>query len=102
MQGVFAGLEVDGLGVGGHGSLLEGFGEGRVGVACAGNVFAGGAVSFEITLAPSCVNCLGEKGYLLNGQGGFGNHLTSVRAKDVDTKDAVGFSVRKEFDLHRG
>ena len=43
---------------------------------------------------------LGEKGYLLNGQGGFGNHLTSVGAKDVDTKDAVGFSVRKEFDLH--
>lgn len=41
------GLEVDGLGVGGHGGLLEGFGEGRVGVACAGDVFAGGAVSIE-------------------------------------------------------
>lgn len=40
-----SGLEVDGLGVGGHGGLLKGFGEGRVGVACAGDIFAGGAVS---------------------------------------------------------
>lgn len=41
------GLEVNGLGVGGHGGLLEGFGEGGVGVACTGDVFAGGAVSIE-------------------------------------------------------
>lgn len=61
MQGVFAGLEVDGLGVGGHGGLLEGFGEGRVGVACAGNVFARGAVSVEMTLAPSCAKGWGKR-----------------------------------------
>ena len=36
----FSCLEVDSLGVGGHGSLLEGFGEGGVGVTCASNVLA--------------------------------------------------------------
>lgn len=48
-----SGLEVDGLGVGGHGGLLEGFGEGRVGVACASDVFAGGAISVGKILASS-------------------------------------------------
>lgn len=46
-------LEVDGLGVGGHGGLLEGFGESWVGVACASDVFAGGAVSVGMTLVSS-------------------------------------------------
>lgn len=44
---------MDGLGVGGHGGLLEGFGEGRVGVACASDVFAGGAISVGKILASS-------------------------------------------------
>ena len=36
---------------------------------------------------------------LLNGQGGFGNHLTGIRAEDVYTKDAVGLGIGEEFDL---
>lgn len=39
--------------------------------------------------------------HLLNSQGGFGNHLTGVGAKDVDTEDAVGLGIRKEFDLYQ-
>lgn len=42
---------------------------------------------------------LGGK-HLLNGQGGFGNHLTGVGAKDVDTEDAISLSVGEEFDLY--
>ena len=49
---------MDGLAVGGHGGLLEGLGQGRVGVACAGNVLGRRAV--------------------LEGQGGLGDHLASV------------------------
>lgn len=69
---------MDGLGVGGHGSLLEGLGEGRVGVTCAGNVLAGSTV--------------------LDGEGGLGNHLTSTGSDDVDTQDAVSLGISDELD----
>lgn len=69
---------MDGLGVGGHGSLLESLGEGRVGMACAGNVLAGGTV--------------------LDGEGSLGNHLTSTGSDDVDTQDAVSLGVSDELN----
>src|SRR3954447_2524720 len=72
------GLEVDGLGVGGHGSLLEGLGEGRVSVTCAGNVLAGGTV--------------------LNGKGSLSDHLTGTGSDDVDTENAVGLGIGDELD----
>lgn len=71
-------LEVDGLGVGGHGSLLESLGESGVSVARPGNVLAGGTV--------------------LDGQCGLGDHLTSTGADDVDTENAVGLGISNEFD----
>lgn len=71
-------LKVDGLGVGGHGSLLESLGESRVSVACTGNVLTGGAV--------------------LDGQSGLGDHLTGTGADDVDTKDTVSLGIGDELD----
>jgi len=69
---------VDRFRVGGHGSLLEGLREGRVGVARPGNVLAGSTV--------------------LDGQGGLGDHLAGVGADDVHTQDAVGLGIRDELD----
>ena len=71
-------LEVDGVRVGGHGSLLEGLGEGWVGVACPGDILARSAV--------------------LDGQGGFGDHFASVGTDDVHTENAVGLGVSDELD----
>lgn len=70
---------MDGLGVGSHGSLLEGLSQGRVSVAGASNVLARSTV--------------------LDSQGGLGDHLTGVGADDVDTEDAVGLSIGDELDL---
>ena len=69
---------MDGLGVGGHGSLLESLRERGVGVACAGDVLAGGTV--------------------LDGEGSLGNHLTGTGADDVDTQNAVGLGIGDELD----
>lgn len=69
---------MDGLRVGGHGSLLESLGEGRVSVARPGNVLAGGTV--------------------LDGEGGLGDHLTGTGADDVDTENAVGLGISNELD----
>lgn len=71
-------LEVDGFRVSSHGGLLEGLGQGRVGVARPGNVLGGSAV--------------------LDGKRGLGDHLAGVGADDVNTKDAVGLSVGNELD----
>ena len=78
-RGFSGSLEVDGLGVGGHGSLLEGLGQGRVSVACAGNILARSTV--------------------FDGQSGLSNHLTSVGTDDVDTENAVGLSIGDELHL---
>lgn len=43
---------------------------------------------------------LGRKSDLLNSQSGFCDHLTSIRSKDVSTKDTIGFSIGKDFDLN--
>lgn len=69
---------MDGFRVSSHGGLLEGLSQGRVGVARPGNVLGGCSV--------------------LDGEGGFGDHLASVGADDVNTKDAVGLSVSNELD----
>lgn len=69
---------MDGLGVGGHGSLLEGLGESGVGVAGTGDILAGGTV--------------------LDGESGLGDHLTGTGSDDVDTKDTVGLSVGNELN----
>jgi hypothetical protein len=71
-------LEVDRLGVGSHGGLLEGLGESGVSVAGTGNILAGGTV--------------------FNGKGGLGDHLTSTRSDNVDTENAVGLSIGNELD----
>ena len=71
-------LEVDGLRVGGHGSLLESLGESGVGVAGTGNVLAGGTV--------------------LDGKSGLSDHLTGTGSDDVDTENAVGLSIGNELD----
>lgn len=71
-------LKVNGLSAGSHGSLLEGLREGRVGVASASNILRAGTV--------------------LHGQDTLGNHLTGVRAHDVDTQNAVGLLVRDHLD----
>lgn len=75
-------LEVNGLRVGGHGSLLEGFGESGVGVASAGNVLGGSTV--------------------LDGEGGLSNHLTGTGADDVDTENAVGLGIGDELNKTLG
>lgn len=69
---------MDGLGVGGHGSLLEGLGQRRVGVARTSNVLGRCAV--------------------LQGQSGLGNHLTSVGTNDVATQQPVGLGVGEHLD----
>lgn len=71
-------LEVDGLGVGGHGGLLESLSQRRVGVAGTGNVLGGRAV--------------------LKGQGGLGNHLTGVGSDDVAAQQPVGLGIGKHLD----
>lgn len=71
-------LEVDGLGVGSHGSLLESLREGRVSVARPGNVLAGSTV--------------------LDGEGGLGDHLTGTGADDVDSENAVSLGISNELD----
>ena len=71
-------LGVDGLVVGAHAGLLEGLGEGGVGVARARNVLAAGAV--------------------LHGQDALGNHLASVGADDVHAQDAVRLLVGQNLD----
>jgi hypothetical protein len=69
---------VNGLGVGGHGSLLECLGKRGVGVTGSGNILAGSAV--------------------LKSQGTFSNHLTSVRADDVNAENAVSLRVSEHLD----
>lgn len=69
---------MDGLGVGGHGSLLEGLGESGVGVASTGNILAGGTV--------------------LDSKSGLSDHLTGTGSDDVDTENAVGLSVSNELN----
>lgn len=69
---------MDGLGVGGHGGLLESLGEGRVSVAGAGNILAGSAI--------------------LEGKGTLSNHLTGVGADDVNTENTVGLGVGDHLD----
>ncbi|KAI6748421.1 hypothetical protein HG530_015457 [Fusarium avenaceum] len=71
-------LVVDGLGVGGHGSFLEGLGKCGVGVTGSGNILAGSTV--------------------LESQSTFSNHLTSVRADDVNAKNTVGLRVSEHLD----
>jgi len=71
-------LEVDRVGVGGHGGLLESLGESGVSVAGTGNILAGGTV--------------------FDGKGGLSNHLTGTGSDDVDTENAVGLSIGNELD----
>lgn len=69
---------MDGLGVGGHGSLLEGLRKSRVGVASARNILAGSTI--------------------LERKSALSNHLTSVGADDVDAEKAVGLRVGENLD----
>ena len=69
---------MDGLAVGGHGSLLESLGESGVSVRGASNV-------------------LGRR-TVLESESALGDHLTGVRADDVHTEDTVGLGVSEELD----
>lgn len=69
---------MDGLGVGGHGSLLESLGKGRVSVASTGNILGGGTV--------------------LDGKSGLSDHLTGTGSDDVDTENAVSLGIGNELD----
>lgn len=69
---------MNGLGVGGHGSLLEGLGKRGVSVAGSRNVLARGAV--------------------LEGQGSLGNHLAGAGADNVGAQQAVRLGVGKDLD----
>lgn len=69
---------MDGLAVGGHGSLLEGLGERGVSVRGASNVLG---------------RCT-----VLKGKSALSDHLTGVGADNVHTEDTVGLSVGKELD----
>lgn len=71
-------LEVDGLGVGSHSSLLEGLREGRVGVAGSGDVLC--------------------RSLVLDGENSGCNHLTGVGADDVNTENLVSLLLDKELD----
>lgn len=71
-------LEVDGLGVRSHGSLLEGLRESRVGVAGSGNVLC--------------------RSLVLDGENSGSNHLTSIGANDVNTKNLVSLLLDEELD----
>lgn len=75
---VAAHLEVDGLVVSSHGSLLESLGQSRVGVTGSGNVLARSAV--------------------LKSKHSLGDHLTGVGANDVNTENSVGLLVSNELD----
>lgn len=66
----------------GHGSLLEGLGEGRVSVAGSGNVLGRGTV--------------------LQSQSTLSNHLTGVGTNDVDTQQAVGLGISNHLDQTLG
>ena len=61
-----------------HGSLLEGLGQRRVGMARPGNVLGGCAV--------------------LQSESSFGNHLASIRSDNVNTQQAVGLRIGEHFD----
>ncbi len=61
--------------VDGEGRFFEGLGERRMGVAGAGDVFAG------------CAE--------LHGGGGFGDQVAGARAEDVHAEHAVGLGVRR-------
>lgn len=69
---------MDGLGVGSHGSLLEGLGQGRVSVARPRDILARCAV--------------------LESQSTLSNHLTGVGANDVDTQQSVRLGVGEHLD----
>lgn len=69
---------MDGLGVGGHGSLLEGLGKCGMGVAGSGDILAGSTV--------------------LESQSTLSDHLTSVGADDVNTENAVSLGVSEHLD----
>lgn len=71
-------LEVDGLGVSGHGSLLEGLGKCGVSVAGSGNVLTGSTI-FE-------------------SQSTLSDHLTSVGADDVNAENAVSLGISEHLD----
>lgn len=66
------------LGVSSHGSFLESLRQSRVSVASASNILSAGTV--------------------LNGQHTLSNHLTSVRANNVDTENPVSLLVGDELD----
>jgi hypothetical protein len=69
---------VDGLAVGGHGSLLEGLGKSGVSVRSSGNILGRSTV--------------------LECQNTFSNHLTGVGADNVDTEDTVSLGISQELD----
>lgn len=69
---------MQGLGVSGHGSLLEGLSQRRVGVAGSGNVLAGGTV--------------------LESQGSLSNHFTGARSDDVGTEQTVSLGIGDDLD----
>lgn len=71
-------LEVHGLGVSGHGSLLESLRQRGVGVASSGNVLARGTV--------------------LESQSGLSNHLTGARSNDVGAEKTIGLRIGKNLD----
>lgn len=71
-------LEVDGLVVGSHGSLLHGLRKSRVGVASASNVLSGSTV--------------------LDTENALSNELTSVGTNHVDTEDAVSLGISEDLD----
>lgn len=69
---------MDGLRVSGHGSLLEGLGQGRVGVTCAGNILARSTV--------------------FHSKSSLSNHLASIGSNDVGAQDTVSLGVGQNLD----
>lgn len=71
-------LKVNSLSMCSHGSLLESLRQRGVSVAGSGNIFARGTV--------------------LKSKGSLSNHLTGVRAYNVDTQETVSLGVGKHLD----
>lgn len=61
-----------------HGGLLESLGERRMGMRCARDILRAGAI--------------------LECQDTFRNHLTGIRADDVNAQNPIGFRIGQEFD----
>lgn len=69
---------MDGFSIGGHAGFLEGLGQGRMGMACSGQIFRTSPV--------------------FDSDDSLGDHFSSSRTHDVCTQQFISFLISQYFD----